>query len=286
MIADQLTLRHASFLEKSLRGHIPTRRSLETLYRNYVPPLAHLLFFNPCVDERQLDADGFDNTHSPFRVGRSGDYELRWLRGRFCFERPLPLGAAVCSERAHIARSSNSRVGVLLTRTVSPAGSKFASVREEREYLYLLKGSKVLERTRTLQPSLAPTTPADFEHTVHLSETLVFRYSALTFNAHKIHYSSSHAISEGLSRPIVQGPLLATLSLRTVYERFPESHITSYTYRNSWPALVDDSVTVRALRGRTSGALEVYVIDSQNRVVQSGEVIFATSQPLAADDGL
>jgi 3-methylfumaryl-CoA hydratase len=65
---------------------------------------------------------------------------------------------------------------------------------------------------------------------------LLFRYSALTFNGHRIHYDQPYATrEEGYPGLVVHGPLIATLSLDFVRRERPTARIVSYTYRNLRP---------------------------------------------------
>jgi 3-methylfumaryl-CoA hydratase len=52
---------------------------------------------------------------------------------------------------------------------------------------------------------------ADFEREIFTDEALLFRYSALTFNGHRIHYDLPYAQAEGYPSLVVHGPLTATL---------------------------------------------------------------------------
>ena len=73
--------------------------------------------------------------------------------------------------------------------------------------------------------------PSKWTRTVRASSVLLFRYSALTFNAHMIHYDQSYSNSEGFQNTLVHGPLQAQLLLDHVNRIFPGRGISSFSYR-------------------------------------------------------
>ncbi len=62
--------------------------------------------------------------------------------------------------------------------------------------------------------------------------TLLFRYSALTFNGHKIHYDFPYATQvEGYHGLVIHGPLLATYMINCFVKNHPDKQIINYSYR-------------------------------------------------------
>jgi 3-methylfumaryl-CoA hydratase len=71
---------------------------------------------------------------------------------------------------------------------------------------------------------------------VEPSPTLLFRYSALTFNSHRIHYDRDHATQvEGYPGLVVHGPLLATLLLDLVRRELPAGRVAAFSFRAMQP---------------------------------------------------
>jgi len=65
---------------------------------------------------------------------------------------------------------------------------------------------------------------------------LLFRYSALTFNGHRIHYDRSYVTEvEGYPGLVVHGPLLATLLIDLVREHRPDASVVRFAFRASSP---------------------------------------------------
>jgi 3-methylfumaryl-CoA hydratase len=123
------------------------------------------------------------------------------------------------------------RVGSLVFVTVRHAvsGASGVALEEEQDIVYT-------DPPKGGEPTL-PTQPAPrgaWHREITPEETLLFRYSALTFNGHRIHYDRRFAASEGYPGLVVHGPLIATLLLDLV--------------RRNWPALTLERFVFRALR--------------------------------------
>ncbi|MGX5711484.1 FAS1-like dehydratase domain-containing protein [Sphingopyxis terrae subsp. ummariensis] len=81
------------------------------------------------------------------------------------------------------------------------------------------------------------------------SETLLFRYSALTFNSHRIHYDLPYATEEeGYRGLVVHGPLTATLLLDLAARHFGDNALTRFDFRGTSPAICGEELHL-ALRG-------------------------------------
>jgi itaconyl-CoA hydratase/mesaconyl-C4 CoA hydratase len=74
---------------------------------------------------------------------------------------------------------------------------------------------------------------------------LLFRYSAVTFNGHRIHYDYPYATQvEGYPDLVVQGPLIATLMVRAFVEANPDKTLKRLSYRGMRPLTVDKPFNV------------------------------------------
>lgn len=103
------------------------------------------------------------------------------------------------------------------------------------------------------------------------TSTMLFRYSAMTFNGHRIHYDDPYARNvefyEGL---VVHGPLQATLMLNlaaTILGRAP----TTFSYRGVSPLILGEPFLVDAVK--TDGAIAVQTISSSGVVTMAGQVV-------------
>jgi 3-methylfumaryl-CoA hydratase len=103
------------------------------------------------------------------------------------------------------------------------------------------------------------------------AEPLLFRYSALTFNSHRIHYDAPYARdAEGYPGLVVQGPLTATLLLDLAARHIGARHIRGFTFRGVAPAFAGQPLHL-ALR-RDPDALSLAALGNDGRTVMTATV--------------
>lgn len=89
---------------------------------------------------------------------------------------------------------------------------------------------------------------------IPLNEVLLFRYSALTFNGHRIHYDKDYCKHEGYEAPLVHGPLSATLLADLVHQVKPKgTRIEKFVYRAVYPMLCNSKVVFGGERVQENG---------------------------------
>ena len=87
--------------------------------------------------------------------------------------------------------------------------------------------------------------------------TLLFRYSAITFNGHRIHYDHNYTTSEeGYPGLVVQGPLMATLLMNLAQANQPKHTLQEFEFRGVAPAFVDHALQL-ALNKEDTNSLEI-----------------------------
>lgn len=112
---------------------------------------------------------------------------------------------------------------------------------QEKQTIVYRQPSK-FKPSETLAPDKQPQTPA---HSLHVipDTTLLFRYSAMTFNGHRIHYDHNYATGEeaypGL---VVHGPLTATLLMNLAQATRPNEPLREFEFRGVAPAFVDEEL--------------------------------------------
>jgi 3-methylfumaryl-CoA hydratase len=112
--------------------------------------------------------------------------------------------------------------------------------------------------------------PADFSRRLRPDPVMLFRYSALTFNAHRIHYDYPYVTEvEGYPGLIVHGPLIATLLLDLAAGRHGDNALKRFSFRGVAPAYGDEPLT---LEGRqTSDGLALRAISGDGRLITTAE---------------
>jgi len=219
-----------------------------------VPQGLHWCLSPPTVAMRDIGPDGH-----PARGGFLPPVPLprrMWAGGRLTFHDALRVGDAVT--RRSIVRSvalKQGRTGPLCFVTVAHevSSERGRAIEEEHDIVY---------RSLTQEGAVAPPM-ASGKGDAQLSETIVpdpvllFRYSALTFNGHRIHYDRTYVTEvEGYPGLIVHGPLQATLLLRLA-GKLGGSPPRRFAFRGVSPLFDLAPFTVRAKPEATGAALWV-----------------------------
>ncbi|MDT9598779.1 HTD2 family dehydratase [Sphingosinicella rhizophila] len=173
----------------------------------------HWCLFPPTARTSELGADG----HPPRRHAVSMDEFPRrmWVGGRLEFHRPLPLGVALT--RTTVLRPVERKEGRSGALVLSGFDHEYRADRqlllsERQDIVFLPKA--VTPSPRPDERKDAPAPEGQICRPLRLSEALLFRYSALTFNSHRIHYDADYArTEEGYAGVLAQGPLQATILL-------------------------------------------------------------------------
>ncbi len=207
---------------------------LETAPRpgEILPPGWHWMFFNTAqaAPARELGADGHPKLGGflpPISLPRR-----MWAGGRLRYsEKPVRVGEAIrrVSEIAKVEVKqgrSGSLVFVLVKHRIEGAGG--GVIDEEHDIVY----------RAAPQPGAAVPTPpsapagAAWSRTISPDPVLLFRYSALTFNGHRIHYDHPYVTQvEGYPGLIVHGPLISTLLLELLRRENPGRRLERYAFR-------------------------------------------------------
>lgn len=227
-----------------------------------LPPLWHWLYFLPVYRWSDLGPDGH-----PKRGGFLPPVPLprrMWAGGRVEFERPLLVGESITRTSTIVnVQLKEGRSGTLvfvLVRHEIRDGQGVA-LREEHDIVY-----RELSAAAVGTPAPAPV-DAVWERAIRPDDVLLFRYSALTFNGHRIHYDRRYATDvEGYPGLVVHGPLIATLLVDLVRSNLPEAKVTRFEFRAVSPLFdtepfsvcgspEDDGTTIRLWAKNSIGGL-------------------------------
>ncbi len=220
-----------------------------------LPPLWHWMLFQDWVMPDQVGPDGH-----PKRGGFLPPvHELprrMWAGGRLQF-RPAPLreGDAVkrTSTILSVAEKSGGS-GRLVFVTVKHVVEGPAGVATEEEQDIVYRGA---EGAAVKAGERAPEWPGAASRVVVPDSVMLFRYSALTGNGHRIHYDHPYVTGvEGYPGLVVHGPLQATLMAHLAQEAAPGTKLASFAFRGRRPCFGDRPLTVLARRDGDGLALE------------------------------
>jgi 3-methylfumaryl-CoA hydratase len=194
-----------------------------------LPPLWHWLHFLPIHPLAERGEDGHASRGGflpPVPLPRR-----MWAGSRLIFAKPLMIGETV-SRTSTITKieAKDGRTGTLVFVTArhDMRGDAGGSIDEEHDIVYR---EAAIKGAPALKPMPAPDTP-QWERQIVPDPVLLFRYSALTFNSHRIHYDQPYVTAvEGYPGLIVHGPLLATMMLDGLRRAHPDRTVKAFTFR-------------------------------------------------------
>ena len=198
-----------------------------------VPPLWHWIYFTPLAKASEIGPDGHAKRGGflpPVALPRR-----MWAGGRLEFADPLRVGdeARRVSRIADVSGKSG-RSGSLVFVTVRHEifSARGLAIGEEHDIVYREEPAPDAPKP---PPQAAPV-DAEFAREIVPDPVLLFRYSALTFNGHRIHYDRSYVTEvEGYPGLIVHGPLIATLLLDLLRRERPESRVRRFEFKAMRP---------------------------------------------------
>ena len=235
-----------------------------------LPPLWHWAYFWSLVPTADLGPDGHAARGGflpPIALPRR-----MWAGSRVEFPRALEVGAEV---RRHSTIKSvtekSGRSGRLAFVTVEHVISDAAGpcIVEEHDIVYREAG----EKGTPLPEGEAPPAEGAWRQEVVPSPVLQFRYSALTFNSHRIHYDQPYTTQqEGYPGLIVHGPLLATLMIGQLRRALPRARATRFAFRARRPIFDTRPFTVCGAPDMPGKRADLWVVDPDGYLAMQGEV--------------
>ena len=207
-----------------------------------VPALAHWLYFTPQARQSQIGPDGH---------ARRGDFlppvplpRRMWAGGRLEFVHPLRIGDEMLrTSRITGVTIKHGRSGALVFVTLRHeiSNAKGVALTEEHDIVYRDAPSP---DAPVAEPRTAPV-DEDFSRLITADPVLLFRYSALTFNGHRIHYDRSYVTEvEGYPGLVVHGPLIATLLLDLLRSERPQARVARFSFKAFRPVFDTNTFTV------------------------------------------
>jgi itaconyl-CoA hydratase/mesaconyl-C4 CoA hydratase len=189
-------------------------------------------FFNGGVPYAEIGDDGH-----PKRGGFLPPADNRnrmWAGGRVQFIQPLRAGVAAQKQSTILnVVEKQGRTGKLLFVTVKHDYTQEGAlcISEEQDIVYREPSPPKLQGT-------TPAPQAQWSETIEPTEVMLFRYSAVTFNGHRIHYDYPYVTQkEGYPGLVVHGPMLATLMCRAFVSANPDKQPVSLSYRGLRPLI-------------------------------------------------
>lgn len=196
-----------------------------------LPPLWHWLYFLPAYRMSEVGPDGHAKRGAflpPVPLPRR-----MWAGSRIEWLQPLAIGDDITRDSRIVSVTpktgrSGALVFVVVRHEISTATGH--ALVEEHDIVYRDPPSPG-ERPGKGDGAESPGTPA-WKRRIVPDDVLLFRYSALTFNSHRIHYDRRYVTEvEGYPGLVVHGPLLATLLLDLLRRKRPAAGVRRFEFR-------------------------------------------------------
>ena len=161
---------------------------------------------------------------------------------------------------------------VLLTMAHEVRANGVVAMREEQDLAFIAIAE------RFTPPAPVPLPPCDWREAIAIDPVMLFRFSALTFNGHRIHYDLSYATEvERYPGLVVHGPLQAILLFDAALRRGPKGARPAHLqFRGMRPLFDFDAIT---LNGRTdeNGELHLYTANGEDLIGMQARVRWTTA---------
>jgi 3-methylfumaryl-CoA hydratase len=219
-----------------------------------LPIVWHWLYFLPATASRDLGEDGMARRGGlmpPIALPRR-----MWAGSRIEMRDPIRLGDAL-RQQATVSdiRSKEGRTGPLIfVRVVSEIHTpRGLALIEHRDVVFSEPSPAAARASR---PRRDAPTDAMWRDERSVGPVVLFRYSALTFNSHRIHYDEPYATEvEGFPGLVVPGPLLATMLAESLCEHVSTTAVRTVVFRAMSPIFADERFDIGGRKnGHTAGA--------------------------------
>lgn len=239
-----------------------------------LPPLWHWLFFLPLTQHAQLGVDGHGAQHDflpPVLLPRR-----MWAGSRIQFLQPLCIGEAVRREsRILDIVEKKGRSGALVIVTVQHDiyGAAGLAIREQQDIVFREAASSgAVPDTPVSAPAQSLNPQWSHEH--RADSVLLFRYSALTFNSHRIHYDYPYTTQvEGYPDLVVHGPLLFTLLVQAMSQEHPQLGIKSLNMRAVRPLYCNRPFRLQGQLSHDKQQALLWSLDEHGSVTMQVDII-------------
>jgi 3-methylfumaryl-CoA hydratase len=237
------------------------------------PQGIHWLCATPRVRARDIGADG--HPHLGLLLPPVDLPRRMWAGSAIEFLRPIRQGDAI--ERRSTIRSITPKTGsagplVFVEVDHSFLANGEIALQERHTIVYRNPPDISRPAGRQVQREAAMTQMPVLSRVLRPDPVLLFRYSALTFNSHRIHYDHPYVTQvEGYPGLVVHGPLIATFLLDLAASHHGANALKTFSFRGLAPAFADEPLSLQGyLR---AGGLHLRAVNAEGQAVVMAEAI-------------
>lgn len=229
----------------------------------------HWLYFYGTARQSEIGHDGHPKRggfYPPVTLPRR-----MWASGEVEFCSPLCVGdrarkVSTIQSVKHKQGSTGHLVFVIVGHEISVDDR--LCIRENQHIVYREEPDPNAPPAKGMVPPAEP----EFSREMIADPVLLFRYSALTFNSHRIHYDRDYAMKEeGYSGLVVHGPLSASFLLELVRAELPDAEVKSYDFRAIRP--LTDGQPFQLQGCRSDDGLTLWVVDHEGAMTMQAKAV-------------
>ena len=239
------------------------------LKNDSLPNSWHWIYFNEAIKTADLDADGHQKLGT--FIPPLPYHNRMWAGGEMVFHEPLLVGYAA---------QKHSTVTAVTPKVGKSGKLCFVSVEhiiKQNNQTKVIEKQNIVYRQKIQGNHSKIIVPSHFTNTHHYTqswqanELMLFRYSALTFNAHLIHYDKQYCQQHSYPDLIIHCPLNATLLLQGYSDMQPNITLKKFTYKAMSPLFYPSQSIVKIMQPQdnensTKGWIED---ENQNLIIQA-----------------
>lgn len=260
---DTISPRQASQMAATLDVSVPCAAG------DPLPALWHWMGWTPEAAMADLGPDGH-----PAKGGFLPPVPLErrmWAGGRLTFLAPLRIGEPL-HRRSEILKVSEKTgtTGRMVFVTVKHevTGAAGLAISEEQDIVYIAMPD------RFTPPPPVPAPEAAWQQAVAMDTVRLFRFSALTFNAHRIHFDLPYATEvEKYPGLVVHGPMQAMFLMQAARARAGGAMPQSYRFRGVRPLFHFDSLTLQG-QGQMAGSESLATVQGDGLVCMQADIVW------------
>ncbi len=266
-LTETLDLRPA----QSLAAMLDQSRTLQM--GDILPPLWHWVYFIPCPRASEIGVDGHPkrgNFLPPVTLPRR-----MWAASEVRFNAPLLLGETVQKQsRITSVQLKQGATGPLVFVTVNHRYSvdNRQRINEDQTLVYVDKnpaGRPARKGNQQIKPS-------GWFRRIEPDPVMLFRYSALSGNTHRIHFDRDYAVrEEAYPGLLVQAPWTAILLAELLREHCPETAISRYGFRALRPLIDTAAFTIHG--HRRGGEVNLQALDADGQLAVDATAVLTSN---------
>ena len=238
-------------------------------------PLSHWLYFLPRTPQSELGPDGHAR-RGGFIPALPGHPRRMWAGSRFSFLKDIRVGDSL---------RRVSRIAAVTPKTGASGSMVFVTVRHELsrdgEDPALIDEHDIVYRSPSGAAATASPRKAErgaWRRELTPDPVMLFRYSALTFNGHRIHYDRDYARTvEGYPGLVVHGPLIATLLVDLIGRNAPGARVRHFSFRAVSPLFDGALMSVNASHPDADGKLALWAANAEDGLAMTAEAVIEAS---------